>query len=62
MNEHLKRIRRIMRESQQRKTAKSKSQPVPVKALWHSKQYDDVQSKVKQKLEEVKIKKKTNNL
>jgi hypothetical protein len=51
-----------MRESQQRKTAKSKSQPVPVKALWHSKQYDDVQSKVKQKLEEVKIKKKTNNL
>ena len=53
MNENLKRIRRIMRENQKRETAKIESKPVPVKALWHSKQYDHVQSAVKQKLEDV---------
>ncbi len=53
MNENLKRIRQIMRASQKRQTAKEQSQPKPVKALWQSKQYDHVQSKVKQKLEEV---------
>jgi len=53
MNENMKRIRRIMRETQQRQEVKSKSKPVPVKALWQSKQYNNVQSKVKQKLEEV---------
>jgi hypothetical protein len=51
MNENMKRIRRIMRETQQRQEVKSKSKPVPVKALWQSKQYNNVQSKVKQKLE-----------
>ena len=53
MNENLKRIRGIMRETRKREEAKSQSQPVPVKALWQSKQYNNVQSKVKQKLEEV---------
>jgi len=45
-----------MRASQKRQTAKEQSQPKPVKALWQSKQYDHVQSKVKQKLEEVSSK------
>ncbi len=53
MNENVKRMRRIMRETQQRQTVKAKSQPTPVKALWQSKQYDHIQSKVKQKLEAV---------
>lgn len=54
LDENCKRIRRIMRESQKRQTTKSQSQPTPVKALWHSKEYDHVESKVKQKLAEVK--------
>jgi hypothetical protein len=54
LNENLKRIRRIMRETQKRQEVKSQSaQPVPVKALWQSQQYNNIQSKVKQKLEEV---------
>ncbi len=56
MNENAKRIQRIMRKSKQRQATKAQSQPKPVKALWHSKQYDNVQSKVKQKLEEVNYK------
>ena len=55
MNENLKRIRRIMRTTQKRKMIKEeKSKPIPVKALWQSNQYNNVQSKVKQKLDEVK--------
>lgn len=53
MNENVKRMRRIMRESQQRENTKVLSKPVPVKALWQSKKYDHVQSAVKQKLEQV---------
>lgn len=53
LNENLKRIRRIMKDSQKRQDKKAQTQPIPVKALWHSKQYDHVQSKVKQTLEEV---------
>jgi len=56
LNENVKRIQRIMRKSKQRQETKAQSQPKPVKALWHSKQYDNVQSKVKQKLEEVNYK------
>ncbi|CAF2641420.1 unnamed protein product [Rotaria sp. Silwood2] len=52
LNENLKRIRRIMRETQQRQKTKEQPEQTPMKALWHSKQYDHVQSKVKQKLEE----------
>lgn len=53
LNENVKCIRRVMRENQHRQIEKARTQPTPVKALWHSKQYDNVQSKVKQKLEEV---------
>jgi hypothetical protein len=53
MNENLKRIRRITRETQKRQEVQAKSKPVPLKALWQSKQYANVQSKVKQKLDEV---------
>jgi hypothetical protein len=53
MNENLKRIRRITHETQKRQEVQAKSKPVPVKALWQSKQYANVQSKVKQKLDEV---------
>jgi hypothetical protein len=51
LNENVKRMRGIARKTQQRQTTKSQSQPTPVKELWKSKQYDHVQSKVKQKLE-----------
>ena len=53
LNENVRRIRRVMRESRQRQTIKEQKQATPVKALWRSKQYDHVQSKVKQRLEEV---------
>lgn len=53
LKENVKRIRRIMRESQQRQNTKIPSKPEPVKALWQSKKYDHVQSAVKQKLEQV---------
>ncbi|CAF3638761.1 unnamed protein product [Rotaria sp. Silwood1] len=52
LNENLKRIRRIMRETQQRQASKEQFEQTPMKALQHSKQYDHIQSKVKQKLEE----------
>ncbi|CAF1046950.1 unnamed protein product [Rotaria sordida] len=52
LNENVKRIRHVMRESRQRQITKEQNKPIPVKALWHSKQYDHVQSKVKQRLEE----------
>ncbi|CAF0873953.1 unnamed protein product [Adineta steineri] len=52
LNENAKRIRTIMRETQKRQLVKEQSAPKPVKALWQSKQYNYVQSKVKQKLEE----------
>ena len=42
-----------MRESRQRQAVKEQNQGTPAKALWKSKQYDNVQSKVKQKLDEV---------
>jgi hypothetical protein len=53
LNENVKRIRHVMRESRQRQAVKGQNQLTPVKALWRSKQYDHVQSKVKQRLEEV---------
>ena len=53
LNDNIKRIRRVMRESRERQVAKAQTQSKPVKALWRSKQYDYVQSKVKQRLEEV---------
>lgn len=44
-----------MRETQKKQAEKEKSQPKPVKALWHLKQFDNVESKVKQRLKEVSI-------
>ncbi|CAF0932528.1 unnamed protein product [Rotaria sordida] len=52
LNENFKRIRRIMRDTQQRQTNKEQSKQTPMKVLRQSKQYDHIQSKVKQKLEE----------
>ncbi|CAF1302589.1 unnamed protein product [Rotaria sp. Silwood1] len=52
LNENVKRIRHVMRESRQRQINKEQNKPIPVKALWHSKQYDHIQSKVKQRLDE----------
>jgi hypothetical protein len=43
-----------MRESRQRQATKIQNQPTPAKALWRSKQYDHVQSRVKQRLDEVR--------
>jgi hypothetical protein len=54
LNENVKRIQHVMRESRQRQAVKDQNQPIPVKALWRSKQYDHVQSKVKQRLDEVR--------
>lgn len=56
MNENVKQIHRVMRENRKRQTIKSQAQPqpTPVKALSQSKQYDHVQSKVKQRLDEVR--------
>ncbi|CAF1967474.1 unnamed protein product [Rotaria magnacalcarata] len=51
-NENMKRIRHVMRESRERQFSKEHNKPIPVKALWHSKQYDHVQSRVKQRLDE----------
>jgi hypothetical protein len=45
-----------MRESRERQAAKIQNQPIPAKALWRSKQYDHIQSKVKQQLEAVRQK------
>ncbi|CAF1048383.1 unnamed protein product [Adineta ricciae] len=53
LNENVKRLRRIMRETQKRhKEKEEKSKPIPAKELWQSKQYNHVQSKVKQRLQE----------
>ena len=57
LNENVKRLRRIMRETQKRhKENEEKSKPIPAKELWQSKQYNHVQSKVKQRLQEVNSK------
>jgi hypothetical protein len=53
MNENMRRIRQATRESRQRQAKREQIQSTPVNELWRSKQYDHVQSKVKQTLEEV---------
>ncbi|UJR26638.1 hypothetical protein I4U23_007956 [Adineta vaga] len=52
VNDNVRRIRHVMRESRQRQAMKEQSQSRPVTALWKSKQYDNVQSKVKQQLDQ----------
>ncbi|CAF3233068.1 unnamed protein product [Rotaria socialis] len=49
-NENLKRIRRIMQETQKRKSTEEDAKKTAMKPLWRSKEYDNVESKVKQKL------------
>ena len=49
----MKRMRRIIRETKQRQAAKERPKSTPIKPLEHAKQYSHVQSKVKQKLDEV---------
>lgn len=53
LNENVKRIRHVMRESRERQAVKAQRQPKPVQALWRSKQYDHIQSRVKVQLDEV---------
>ncbi|CAF4458662.1 unnamed protein product, partial [Adineta steineri] len=53
LNENVRRLRRVTREARERQAAKERNQPTPVSGLWKSKQYDTVQSKVKQRLDEV---------
>lgn len=55
MNENVRRIRRLARETRQRQATHERPEPLPAKELWQSKQYDHVQSKVKQRLEEVRL-------
>ncbi|CAF4895737.1 unnamed protein product, partial [Rotaria socialis] len=52
-NENLKRIRRIMQETQKRKSTEEGAKKTAMKPLWRSKEYDNVESKVKQKLKVV---------
>ncbi|CAF0883757.1 unnamed protein product [Adineta steineri] len=52
LNENVRRLRRVTREARERQAAKERNQPTPVSGLWKSKQYDTVQSKVKQRLDE----------
>lgn len=54
VNANVRRIRHVMYESRQRQATKIPKQPIPAKDLWRSKQYDHVQSKVKQRLDEVR--------
>lgn len=56
LNANVRHIRHVMREVRQRQAVKEQAQPIPVAALWRSKQYDHVQSKVKQRLDEVRPK------
>ena len=42
-----------MKETQERQATKEASKSQPIKPISHSKQYNHIQSKIKQKLEEV---------
>ena len=54
MTENVRRIRRLARETRQRQAMNEPTEPLPAKELWQSRQYDHVQSKVKQRLDEVR--------
>uniref|UniRef100_A0ABM5EV78 Enkurin domain-containing protein 1 n=1 Tax=Pogona vitticeps TaxID=103695 RepID=A0ABM5EV78_9SAUR len=49
--ENLKRMREIQRKCREKEQARELSQPKPVKALWKSQKYENVESKVKAKLQ-----------
>lgn len=46
ITENVKRMRKIQRQSRQKQREEEASAPVPVKALWRSKKYDEVPSKL----------------
>ncbi|NXP45228.1 ENKD1 protein, partial [Heliornis fulica] len=50
--ENVRRIKEIQRKCKEREQAQERSQPAPVKALWKSQKYKNVESKVKAKLQE----------
>ncbi|XP_054856819.1 enkurin domain-containing protein 1 isoform X2 [Eublepharis macularius] len=49
---NLRRLREIQRKCREKEQARELSQPKPVKALWKSAKYENVESKVKAKLQE----------
>ncbi|XP_056356625.1 enkurin domain-containing protein 1 [Oenanthe melanoleuca] len=50
--ENVRRIKEIQKKCKERERAQERSQPKPVKALWKSQKYENVESKVKAKLQE----------
>ncbi|XP_042294206.1 enkurin domain-containing protein 1 isoform X2 [Sceloporus undulatus] len=50
--ENLKRMREIQRKCREKEQARELNQPKPVKALWKSQKYENVESKVKARLQE----------
>lgn len=49
--ENVRRIKEIQKKCKERERAQEHSQPKPVKALWKSQKYENVESKVKAKLQ-----------
>ncbi|NXK19516.1 ENKD1 protein, partial [Arenaria interpres] len=50
--ENMRRIKEIQKRCKEKERAQQHSQPKPVKALWKSQKYENVESKVKAKLQE----------
>ncbi|NXP03860.1 ENKD1 protein, partial [Thinocorus orbignyianus] len=50
--ENVRRIKEIQKKCREKERAQEQSQPKPVKALWKSQKYNNVESKVKAKLQE----------
>ena len=50
LNENVRRMRRIQRQTRKKEAEKEETQPKPVKALWKSTKYEGVQSRVKEEL------------
>ncbi|XP_054055662.1 enkurin domain-containing protein 1 isoform X3 [Rissa tridactyla] len=50
--ENVRRIKEIQKKCKEKERAQARSQPKPVKALWKSQKYENVESKVKAKLQE----------
>ncbi|XP_052542028.1 enkurin domain-containing protein 1 isoform X2 [Tympanuchus pallidicinctus] len=50
--ENVRRIKEIQKKCKERERAQERSQPKPVKALWKSQKYENVESKVKARLQE----------
>lgn len=49
--ENVRRIKEIQKKCKEKERAQEHSQPKPVKALWKSQKYENVESKVKAKLQ-----------